>query len=1058
MNRACRSRRGSALLIVLGMVTFLVVSAVSFSIFMRQNRLPSSFTRQRTNALLLTKAALACALSDLDSALADDPYPGVGHRAGNDRSEHRDIRGERCFNRWVDRVFWNSDENITDGDVMTYRSISVPPLEGFGYLPPALVNSVRYWGRRVPSAGRLATNRNADPRVEPTVYTSNWKDLGYDSGRYVYVAVNVSDYFDINRLHADLMRDSTSSNRISLAYLFENSGHTSEPSGTDKFDAAVDKVRKSAEGSFASLLDYNLWLGGEGSGLKIGDSELKSPFCEFVKGSSKKEFVRDPEMAKLQTFITQSWYPAVSTNANVAVVDESDSPIKGLKQSLLELGRTSANSPVMTKLFDRLNFFTLASLYDYLDKDDEPISLAMPTVERTPMLTGVMLHVHGIKPEWNVKREVVASSANEIDPDTGKPRKDVKLRYSLRSLGDDPKITMRATALFPFRREGLFATGTFKAQVLTKIFFVRGDQASKLADKVRFKGKFSPKSEEEWKPNQLSQDFKGSGIFTAVSEQHDVKMESKIISSEQDALIEIKFPKEIELRFAEGEDALVAYAATYPEGQFGTKYQFDPKGMDGQKKLTYVDAGTDGDFAGYVGKATEIDPTAGGDYLLCTLFWVRLIDGNGKTVDLAPATLTDDVLYNGGDRELPPNLMNPDAHDYGGFCGPDIPYFPAVSAVKVFSISDGYFKSLNEGKEPGDGVTSVQPPKADPAVEAKLSLYCTDPRFNYAPEDWFKADMQQFGRSEWYAQTDALRKDRDGDLFMFVSNQGYLQSVGELFMLPYTGAPLREDRTKNKYFGNFLDEGKYNGKFATGPDTTANRDFVWRTYYGWGDPKQERQNDQFLDVYNWDILDSRKGVYVNPYTEDINIFMAALANTPYDWSVCATNENGALLVSEEVKKLCFNEYAEEPSAKLKWEDLKKVGEELRGAFRNLKDPFTDPDWRERWNDEGLLGYSSPEIVSCVDRKFLYAFWRSCLQNRQHLFLVFVRAEPMVISGTETTDTTQTPAQLGGRAVALVWRDPKAPNVGASYLRTGDETSETTCPHRTRILFYHQFDK
>ncbi len=42
---ADNSRKGSALLIVLGMMAFMVVSAVGFAVFMRHNRVPSSYLR-----------------------------------------------------------------------------------------------------------------------------------------------------------------------------------------------------------------------------------------------------------------------------------------------------------------------------------------------------------------------------------------------------------------------------------------------------------------------------------------------------------------------------------------------------------------------------------------------------------------------------------------------------------------------------------------------------------------------------------------------------------------------------------------------------------------------------------------------------------------------------------------------------------------------------------------------------------------------------------------------------------------------------------------------------
>ena len=55
-------RRGSALLIVLGVLAFLVVSAVAFSAFMRRARLPSSYLRRSVAARELAKGALARAI------------------------------------------------------------------------------------------------------------------------------------------------------------------------------------------------------------------------------------------------------------------------------------------------------------------------------------------------------------------------------------------------------------------------------------------------------------------------------------------------------------------------------------------------------------------------------------------------------------------------------------------------------------------------------------------------------------------------------------------------------------------------------------------------------------------------------------------------------------------------------------------------------------------------------------------------------------------------------------------------------------------------------------
>ena len=95
--------KGSALLIVLGIVSFLVVSALGFSIFMRTSRLPSSYLRRNITARHLVRAALAKAIGELEGdfnnnrswgperfyGIYDDPFPGVVLRVGADSESVR---------------------------------------------------------------------------------------------------------------------------------------------------------------------------------------------------------------------------------------------------------------------------------------------------------------------------------------------------------------------------------------------------------------------------------------------------------------------------------------------------------------------------------------------------------------------------------------------------------------------------------------------------------------------------------------------------------------------------------------------------------------------------------------------------------------------------------------------------------------------------------------------------------------------------------------------------------------------------------------------------------
>jgi len=95
----------------------------------------------------------------------------------------------------------------------------------------------------------------------------------------------------------------------------------------------------------------------------------------------------------------------------------------------------------------------------------------------------------------------------------------------------------------------------------------------------------------------------------------------------------------------------------------------------------------------------------------------------------------------------------------------------------------------------------------------------------------------------------------------------------------------------------------------------------------------------------------------------------------------------------------------------------------------------------------------------VDRMFLHSYWRDCFANKQQLFLIFVRAESTALGGAGEG----TPAQQGGRAVALVWRDPlpmlpdgngPTDEVELDY---NNSRYQHCRPHRMRVLFYRQFD-
>ena len=147
---AFSSRRGSALLIVLGFLSFMVVSAVAFAVFMRAERAPSSALRRGIATRHLVKAALARAIGDVDDAGRNDVLPGLPG-SGNGGVYYHDINNN-AHDVWQGRVFMPPDPEGSTLDVNTRfapigETVSVLNLEALGYLPPALVNDVRFLSR-----------------------------------------------------------------------------------------------------------------------------------------------------------------------------------------------------------------------------------------------------------------------------------------------------------------------------------------------------------------------------------------------------------------------------------------------------------------------------------------------------------------------------------------------------------------------------------------------------------------------------------------------------------------------------------------------------------------------------------------------------------------------------------------------------------------------------------------------------------------------------------------------------------------------------------------------
>ena len=1022
-------RRGSALLIVLGILSFMIVSAVAFSVLMRQSRLPSSFLRQKVAAAQLTKAALASAMAEIDRAIGDNPYPGVGNSNGTDD----------YGNWWRNRILMLSKSACdatpdADGGGEVEGAVSTMPMEGLAYVPPPLLTTVRYWMKRSP--------------------TSVWQTLGYDAGRYAYTAVNVSDYLDINRLKADVMRDSSPSNRISLAFLFENDDHTGDGEvSPSSFDTAMKKTRQGTYSTrLVSMADYALSVfSGDLSG-----SGFTSPFCDYVDAGGGNGIMysgADTDNAGRQKFMTDSWYPGSLTNETVAALTDSDAQpfASGFPTGIDALMQNGSSG--LRRFQDNLTLPEMVALKDYLDEDNVPTSLAMPTLERTPMLVGLQIEADAdsFTPTFV---EGAKQTENVPTADGLATEKTITHRiWNLKEFKNGMSIKVGGSAVFPFKRtSGIDDATSWKMQVIVKAYLVPDGQQT---DETRLKGGFTcrPTDTADWNAkNLLGGDaaclvFQGTLNGTVKSSRKD----------ESDTYVDF-MPEELKSDAPTTEYPVYAVKVTQnfhispSSGGSNLTIEYDNDRMNtevGSKRLNYYQKIGEGSAATDRVNLMDTQKAANIDSEL-SLRWqffayARILDEGGNTVDLFPACLKDDTLYNKVDQSA---LVGA-----GSTSSLGEPTREAVVPIKgpiAFVLKKDTFVDPEDPLKSPVGFETGGFSKD--GAEESLCIYCDDPRYNWAPEDWFRVEASAVNAATWLEKAKGRLNGNDcrpHDIFQFVSNQGYLQSMGEIQFLPLVRTSWNDYTIGNGINNSFCNSiSRYNGNpfssRSSGSDC-ANSSRAWKLYDfcgngTWGD------DDTDLDPYSWNggIVDARGGAVVSQYADE-DLFMAAIANTPYDYIVASEPEDpgtpkfGSL---SEGRKYCFSPASDE--AKIDWETLEDVAAQLRSELQS------GVEWRDlsAWRETGstLFG-KSVDSFHDVDRKFLQSYWRNCIGNEQQLFLVFVRAEPTVMGAASSGHT---PAQLGGRAVALVWREP------TSTIGDTPPAGESS-PHRMRILFYHQFE-
>jgi len=1102
------------------MLAFMVVSAVSFSIYMRESRVPSSHLRRESTARYLLKSALANAVARLNGnfktnyeiwgetdpsgkhynyldtdgyveGLYDDQYPGL-----NDFT----ILGHNG-DYWTKRVF------TPFGQVAPTTTVSTLTLEGLAYLPPAIINEARVFSR--------------------TTRTAQWQNLAYDLGRYAFCAIDVSDCFDINKLASAKRRTSHPGERISFTSLY----HDNPEKGSQLASLISGKISTTP---FVSLADFNVAMG----------NTLFTPFARYINngGNNGNIYLEDDVIVSNALFITDTWFPATNayltaelelktpsanTSRNFDLSKKEDQPFAEgdfENPSTFEYIRPNSAGAFSRMLEQNLGGVGLACLYDYLDKDQVPISLALPTVEAVPMVCAVDI-------SGNPKVVFEVSNPQEDNWSFEDPKSDPSTRTISRSVStvsfkglDLNRVYIHGTVMFPFKRfksEQRDSGVNYSVEALVAVYFGSSNMKCRLDDDCR--ERFQP-TEEDWKEGGYRNGiffYKGTDRLNQIND-----LIKKDITTEAEAFAEFSCQldkptnqrsstvchivnEEEKTKPGRASNSIPVtqlnldenvYTIDGIENGVGTFMLYDEVGAEAvafaelhekKKKKIYSGAERAKEALNWIQgveatatKQTDCTNTFNdeGDgakekYIPYIAVWVRVVNQDGETVDLVPATLYDDEVHFG--------VKYKGHHVFDPFCGAGVPLL-----------------DFKDNRPDMAFVFDRQKLTAMPLFEPQVwkSLYAVDPRYNFAPEDWFgDASLRDAKPDNWRAlvkNTINGEGGRSRDIFMFTSDQEHLQSIGELQFLPYvqplgwSGVSLSSCDFKDidRYDGaNFENRMSVTAKFANNPqpNSTDYRCRFWKTYSSYsseslagGNPYYDLRNGGQVSVVN-----GTGGFRVNPLSPDMRVLSAALFDTPWDYYVASTNTRTNKIISEaesQPEDYAFGFYSTLPGDKWNEGAVTQIARAIcEGTRSDAIDWMQKPgrrmypfDWSGYYED--LWAYHADEDVeylfgqklgnNCklhdVDRKFLFSFWRDCFQNRQQLFLIFLRAEPLAAGAGGVSN-----AQLGARGVALVWRDPAPPKSNQTRKARGEITDRQdwldqlkNCPpHRTRVLFYHQFE-
>ncbi|MBP5510729.1 MAG: hypothetical protein J6Z49_07415 [Kiritimatiellae bacterium] len=1003
---------GSALLIVLGFLSFMMVSAVSFAIYMRIEREASSNYRQTAMSRHLLNTALVRAMDEIDSELRITGYADSNRKMAGGAGTYKELPDDVSFVagtvppfkfplHWPGRVRCSAVANRS-GNSGNTRVLS---LDALAYLPAALANDVRRWAIPNEQDYREGGGKFGDDQTQNEVgesiraYNSdeNWRGAKWrpiylplgsfegrnnanarsQVGRYAYICVNLSDMLDINKCRALSQNVNCVSNRIDIGYLFaENAADQGKFDDsfleTDRYYASIadfyscmnqHRLKPFSQGG-NDQTPYHYWLARQSSG---GDADQPDRYFGldtkrwgasgiFSTDGIVKAEPRDGD--KGFNLKAQPLFNGGNDSSIIgAKVTPGDSGIftgtllsDGLGQALERIlsKGTDAADAAWTGLKRRQHYGVM--LADYLDDDRLPRVLCTPCMERVPQINRIVIK----QPDF--LEAVLECDEQELD------ERQVKRIWKL-SVREKSGEWFTVQTLFPFRYDPARDTKVYYCSLRLCVYAGIGEE---LNHKMKIRGAAT-----------AAAPISSSGEVTATGRMVPSGEGYRIVTPDLTGKVDFDNP------------------ATFEE----TVNKGAPLKCPGNCNVRVV-------MVGYIWEGSGTQPVV------------------TKLVDVVP--------------------MNMAAYNETVFLGENTPKLS-------FWANNIAFPNVQKGEN-----------KATVNWEY-TNLECPDVRFNYRINNWVrnndttpieKADSKDVGAKAAAVTAGAKlaaslmgQDGRDGDWYQMSNDSGALRAPGEFGFFPRS----------YKFQQNDTDD------LATSLTDCYNYQSFYRTvrlYDHGSNSDQNRARDPvFRYLYYANEDGTVDGARVNPLTDMPLVLAAAVYGMPQDYGYAAEYEptrkkliyGGKPAQSTGGNLFSENEWKEFTNG---WSTclIKARNESLNGrpgiptATRfsgggdptlatsyayNLSDVYGDDQffgWYTSGNERLLFqGNSAGAAVASFSkplpecyRKMIYSYSLDNFSDRQQLFLYIIRAEAVVPT---MSSSIASKSLAGGHAVALVWRDP-----------------------------------